>query len=75
MIDPDSVRVPGGEDILQYRDRYDQINDLEALERVVKVMLDVMTGAQRLAILNGLRGRESRDDDWPYYVATEPEGS
>ncbi len=73
MIDPIAIRVPDGEDILQYRDRYDNINDLEALERVVKVMLDAMTGAQRLAILNVLRGRDSREDDWPYYVATKTE--
>lgn len=81
LWDPENAprMVPDANDVINAQpdfDRYDDrrpANDLESLENVVKAILTCMTGAQRLAVLNVLRDRESREGDWPYFVA-EKEG-
>lgn len=74
--DPENAprMVPDANDVINEHPDYDApANDLEQLQRVAKAILTCMTGAQRLAVLNVLRDRESREGDWPYFVA-EKEG-
>lgn len=67
-------RVPDGQDIMGYQEPWgDRPNDIDRLERTVIAMLDCLSGAKRLEILNQIRQRESRDDDCPYYVADTTE--
>lgn len=73
-------KIPDASDVINtdlpywHSDRDRNDNDLTKLQRVVKAMLDVMTPAQRLEILNVMRDRPSQEGDWPYYIADGEEG-